>query len=69
MINERSEFFRDLSEKSEYERPGPAKWSRFWVAYISETVDPISRGIGLFKLPWTQLDWAHLGGGGGHPGR
>ena len=32
IINERSEFFRGLSDKSEYERPGPARpgpWPRF----------------------------------------
>ena len=48
IINDRSEFFRGLSEKSEYERPspaqpGPAHADAFErLTYISETVNLIS---------------------------
>ena len=68
MINERSKFFRGLSEKIWVWAAQPGLWPRFWKAYISETVNPIltrfSQGIGSFKLPWSQSDWTHLGGGG-----
>ena len=44
IVNERRNFFHGLSEKAEYERPGPARLmpSLFSEAYISETVHPIS---------------------------
>ena len=45
LSKKRSEFLRGLSEKSEVERPGPARsdpFRHFWETYISETVHPIS---------------------------
>ena len=54
VINERSEFFRSLSEKSEYERPGPAQADAFerlisprlWIRLPCS----LHREIGPFKL-------------------
>ena len=55
IINERSEFFCSLSDKSERERPGPARGDAFerlisprlWIRFPYG----LEKGIGPFKLP------------------
>ena len=65
IINERSEFFRGLSEKSEYERPSPAQPSpaqpgpargdgferRISLRRCIRFAYGLHSGIGPFKLP------------------
>ena len=73
MINGQSEFFRGLSEKFEYERPDPTRpgpCRRFWEAYISETVDPITiRSSQGDRSVQATLITVGFGSSGGHPGR
>ena len=55
IINERSEFFRSLSEKSEYERPGSARGRAFEMLISPRLLIRFPygfhRGIVPFKLP------------------
>ena len=73
--NKRSEFFRGLSEKPEYERPSPVQPDPAHADFFERLIFPrpwvrfpcgLHGGVGPFKLPRSQSDVAHLGG---HPGR